>query len=221
MVTILMGSIPYDVFSQTLMDYVWPIQDEERYGRYITSAFGEYRPDRFHAGMDIKTIWREGHKVIAVEDGSLYRLRIAPNGYGRAIYLRLKNGNIAVYGHLRQFEKNIQALAVEEQRKTGKYTVDLWYSPGAVPISKGEVLGTTGRSGTRLQHLHFELRNRNNVPLNPMQEGLLDDDTMPPRPTKLSLRPMNLHSTVEGDWQPHIVRLNNFRNGAYIVEKTD
>lgn len=218
-VTVLMSIMPYDICSQTLVDYVWPIQDEKEYGRFITSAFGEHRPDRFHAGIDIKTIWQEGHKVIAVEDGSLYRLRIGPNGYGRAIYLRLKNGNIAVYGHLRQFEKNIQVLAEEEQRNAGKYTVDLWYSPGAVPVSKGDILGTTGRSGTRLQHLHFELRDRNNVPLNPIQQGLLDDDKMPPRPTKLSLRPMNMHSTVEGDWRPHIVRLNGFRNDAYIIEK--
>ncbi len=218
-VVCILAMSPGVLYAQTDVNYIWPVRDSDRYGRYMNSAFAEYRPDRFHAGIDIKTIWREGHKVVAVENGSLYRLRISPTGYGRAVYLRLKDGNIAVYAHLRYFEQKFQELAETEQEKTNRYTVDVWYSPGAVPVNKGEILGTTGRSGTRLQHLHFELRDRNNVPVNPLSHGFAADDEQPPRPTKISFRPMNIESTVEGDWQPYILRLNNYRNGAYNIEK--
>lgn len=206
---------PFTISAQT--NYLWPIIDSDRYGKFLTSAFAESRTDRFHAGIDIKTIWREGHKVVAVDDGSLHQLRVSPFGYGRAIYIQLQDGRIAVYGHLSRFAPKFQKMITEEQEKQNTYSVDLWFSPGAVPVKRGEVLATTGRSATRLQHLHFELRDRNNRPLNPLVNGFAADDAMAPRPTKLCIRPMNIESHVEGGWQPAVIRLNNGKNGVFTI----
>ena len=206
-------------FAYAQIDYIWPISDSEKYGKFINSSFAEYRPDRFHAGIDIKTIWRDGHRVIAIDDGFLYRMRISPFGYGRSIYIRLKDGNIAVYGHLRLFGKKFQAIAEDEQVKLNKYSVDLWFGQNEIPVIKGEVLGITGRSGTRLQHLHFELRDSNNNPINPLANGLSDKDESAPRPTKISIRPLNINSYVENDWTPEILPLNNGRDGVFTLSK--
>ena len=51
-------------------------------------------------------------------------MRISPFGYGRSIYIRLKDGNIAIYGHLRQFGKKFQAIAEDEQLKLNKYSLE-------------------------------------------------------------------------------------------------
>ena len=205
----------FTIHAQT--NYLWPIIDSDKYGKFLTSTFAESRTDRFHAGIDIKTIWKEGHQVVAVDDGFLYQLRVSPFGYGKAVYLQLQDGRIVVYGHLSRFAPKFQEMIEEEQEKQNSYSVDIWFSPGEVPVKRGEVLATTGRSGTRLQHLHFELRDNNNRPLNPLANGFSAEDIMAPRPTKLCIRPMNVESHVEGDWQPVIKTLNNGKNGVFTV----
>ncbi|UCE08247.1 MAG: M23 family peptidase, partial [bacterium] len=77
-------------------DYLWPTDASQ----YLTSSFAEYRPGHFHAGIDIKTWGRIGHKVFAIRDGYIMRIGVSPFGYGKVLYQKLDTGVIAVYAHL-------------------------------------------------------------------------------------------------------------------------
>ena len=74
-------------------NYIYPIRQESR---LCSANFGELRPGHFHAGVDIKTDGVEGKPLVAVADGYVSRLSVAAGGYGRAIYLTLRNGTTAV-----------------------------------------------------------------------------------------------------------------------------
>ncbi len=67
-------------------DYHWPMAAPPA----LNSSFGEYRPRRFHAGLDFKTWGKEGYPVLAVDDGYVWRVRTSPWGYGKVIYIRLQ-----------------------------------------------------------------------------------------------------------------------------------
>ena len=62
----------------------------------LTGTFCEERPFRYHAGIDIRT-YGKNSKIFATEDGYIERIRTGSKGYGKAIYLRLNDGNIALY----------------------------------------------------------------------------------------------------------------------------
>ncbi|MCP4728153.1 MAG: hypothetical protein GY863_24145 [bacterium] len=200
-----------DSYSQE--NYIWPTDAS----RLMTSAFGEYRPDRFHAGIDIKTWNKTGYKVFAVDDGYLYRIKTSPFGSGKALYIKLNTGRIAVYYHLSDYSDSIRNIVKEEQQKQQKYSVEIWPQAGKYPVKRGEVVAYTGRSGSRLPHLHFEIRDRNNKPVNPLMIGFKPEDKAAPVPTKLSIRPMDINSNVSDDWAPVIVRLKWDKRGFYTL----
>ena len=102
--------------------YHWPMDAKPA----LTSTFGEYRPGRFHAGLDLKTWGREGYPVNAVLDGYIWRIRTSPWGYGRAVYIKLKDGRTAVYAHLSKFVPAITAIVEAEQDRRGTYSVNLF-----------------------------------------------------------------------------------------------
>ncbi|MCK4428043.1 MAG: M23 family metallopeptidase, partial [candidate division Zixibacteria bacterium] len=76
--------------------YLWPIEKSHK----LSSLFADHRSFRFHSGIDIRTDGKIGYKVLACEDGYVYRLFTSYWGYGKAVYLKLDDGRYAVYGHL-------------------------------------------------------------------------------------------------------------------------
>ena len=78
--------------------YVWPLKLDPQ----LTSSFAEYRPGRFHAGIDLRTNG-VGREVFAASDGYVSRVRCSPYGYGKAIYLQMNDGNSVVYAHLSSY----------------------------------------------------------------------------------------------------------------------
>ncbi len=86
--------------------YLWPTNS----GKFLSSTFGETRSAHFHAGLDIKTWGREGYKVYASKDGILSRLLITNQGYGKAIYLKHKDGSYTVYAHLQKLIPSFNVL---------------------------------------------------------------------------------------------------------------
>ena len=97
-------------------DYIYPLRELKQ--RLYSANFGEIRPGHFHAGVDIKTDAEEGKPVVAAADGYVSRVVLQAGGYGRAVYLTLRNGTTVVYGHLRRFRDDIERHVRRERYRT-------------------------------------------------------------------------------------------------------
>lgn len=145
--------------------YLWPTDAS----KHLTSNFCEFRPRHFHAAIDIKTWQRSGYKIFAIEDGYVYRLRVSATGYGKVIYLKLRDGNFVVYAHLDGFTPELTQYADSLRQANRNNILDTYPRPGQFPVKKGQHIGYTGETGIGVPHLHFEIRNRNHHPINPLQ----------------------------------------------------
>ncbi|MFH1679663.1 MAG: M23 family metallopeptidase [Candidatus Eisenbacteria bacterium] len=179
-------------------EYVWPLS----YRGCLTSSFAEYRQGHFHAGIDLSTGGKTGFKVRAVANGELYRLRTSPFGYGKAVYILLPDGKIAVYAHLSDFAPGILRYVEEEQARTGSYSVDIRLPRGAFPVAAGEVIGYSGQTGVGSPHLHFEMREGEDVPVNPLRHGFAIQDDVPPTIRSVVLTPLESDARVDGSIRP-------------------
>lgn len=179
-------------------EYVWPLA----YRGCLTSSFAEYRQGHFHAGIDLSTNGKTGYKVRAVADGEVYRIRTSPYGYGKSIYLAFPDGRIAVYAHLSDFAPHLREMVEREQERIGRYEVEIRLPAGSAPVSAGEVIGYSGQTGIGAPHLHFELRDGENVPLNPVLHGFPISDEEPPVIRSVLLSPLENDARVEGSIRP-------------------
>ncbi|MEO8677381.1 MAG: M23 family metallopeptidase, partial [Casimicrobiaceae bacterium] len=155
----------------------------------LTSSFGEYRPGRFHAGIDLATGGRTGAACHAVGDGSVVRMRMSPYGYGKALYVQLDNGPLVVYAHLSRFAAPMAARARAEQRRGQRYTFDVNLPPGEMRVQRNTVIAWSGDTGIGVPHFHFELRD-GDVARNPQTAGFPVHDTMAPAISEVSVVPL-------------------------------
>lgn len=197
--------------------YHWPLEAP----RALTSTFAEHRSGHLHSGIDLKTWGQEGCEVYAVGDGYVWRVRTSPWGYGKALYLRLQDGKTAVYGHLSRFIPEIQRFVEQEQDRLGRYSVDLFLEPHQIPVQEGQVVAYSGRTGCVHPHLHFELRDEDNWPLNPLSYGFTVSDHRAPRLSSLSIKPLDWRSTVDGQRDRRLYPLRwNAAAGRYQLAVT-
>ena len=174
------------------------------------------RPAHFHAGVDIKTDGAEGKPLVAVADGYVSRVSLTAGGYGRAVYLTLRNGTTAVYGHLQRFRDDIEEHVRQERTARRANSVNLWFGPEAWPVKQGDVIGFSGNSGSSMgPHLHFEIRDTPTQRLyNIVREGVIrPEDNLPPRI-------MRLHY-VEVDRLTREEPVGVGRKGYFVAEVTD
>jgi hypothetical protein len=171
-------------------DYLWPIEKSHK----LSSLFADYRSFHFHSGIDICTGGETGYKVFACEDGYVYRLFTSYWGYGKALYLKLDDGRYVVYGHLSDFAKNISDLVMKEQLKKKRYFTDLFLEKDKLRVRKGELIGYSGQSGLGGPHLHFEIRDEDNNPINPLSLGFFIQDKFSPVIEYLAIRPLEVGS---------------------------
>jgi len=196
-------------------DYLWPTDAS----RYLTSSFGEYRPGHFHSGIDIKTWGKEGYKALAVRDGYIWRVRVSPYGFGKVIYQKLDTGEIAVYAHLKKFYGPLERWVKKEQRRRGRYSLEAYFSPRDFPVRQGQLIAYTGSTGVGFPHLHFELRDENNEPFNPLSKVPWVRDTTSPTLLKLAILPFGYESQVDGSPLPQIYELVEIQRGDYFIRK--
>lgn len=197
--------------------YVWPLENR----RCLTSLFGDYRPGHFHAGIDVSTGGREGLPVRAADSGWVCRARASCNGYGKAVYVRLDDGHMAVYAHLSRFTPAVARAVEAAQYSSGSYEVDVFFEPGQIPVARGGLVGHTGQTGAGPPHLHFELRDADERPVNPLLGGVAAQDTIPPAVASLVLRPLDYESVVNGerrDLELRLDRTDAARGYAYLGE---
>jgi len=179
----------------------------------LAGNFAEPRASHFHAGIDIKTYGTTGYPVYAVADGTVVRIRVEPAGYGLALYVRHNNGYTTVYGHLQEFSWDLARYVRDEQYRKESFSVDLYPNESLFKVTKGEVIGFSGNSGSSDgPHLHFELRDtRSGNPVNPLLRGFAVADRTPPVMQHLYI--YNQTSTYES-WEPLVYPLT-LSNGTY------
>ena len=114
----------------------------------MASGFGyridpHYKTRSFHAGMDFTA--PRGTPIYATGDGVILRADENAQGYGLHVRIDHGFGYVSIYA----------CLLKPEVRRGNK-------------VTRGQVIGTVGRSGVALgPHLHYEIR-KNGTPLNPI-----------------------------------------------------
>lgn len=189
----------------------------------LSGNFGELRPNHFHSGFDFKTQKKEGFKVYAAADGYVARIKIAENGYGKAVYIAHPNGYTTVYGHLQSGFDRIEKLIKEEQYKAKSYEIDINFPAEKLLVKKGDVIAISGNTGgSDGPHLHFEIRDtKSEKIINPFYFGFdsLIPDTKRPILSNLMVYPLTDNSIVNQSKRPIAVSLSQQDDGSYIAEK--
>ena len=149
---------------------------------YLSGSFAELRPNHFHSGIDIKTRGKTGYKIYSLEDGYIQRIQITLGGNGKALYIKHDNGQSSVYAHLEKFSPRIQKIVKEIQYSEKKFEIRSFPKKNQYRIKKKELIGFSGNTGRSTgPHLHYEIRDKNDNPINPLtfkKEKL--EDTIPP-----------------------------------------
>ena len=185
LVFVLCMSFIVSAFSQTKEDF------PQNYFRspvdvkiYLSGTFGEPRSTHYHTGLDIKTQGVEGKKLYAVADGYVSRIKISPYGYGNALYITHPNGYTSVYAHMSAFNDTIKEYAKRLQIAETSFEIDMDSLPkDHLIVFKSDVIGLSGNSGgSGGPHLHFEIRDSLERPINPLLFGfdaMVDDNARP------------------------------------------
>lgn len=199
--------------SLSAQNYLWPTNASN----YLSSSFCEYRPGHYHAAIDIKTWNREGYPCYAVADGKIEHIRISPFGAGKALYIKLADGNTTAYFHLQHFTKRLDKIIHERQIAEKSFSVDVWLKD--FYVKKGEIVAYSGQTGIGVPHLHFEIRDDKNTPVNPLQFYPQVKDNIRPKLDEILVIPQNGNSYVNGSFMPQSFSLNHIKNGVYEINQ--
>ncbi len=185
----------------------------------LSGTFAELRSNHFHSGLDIKTQQRVGLKVRATANGFVSRIKISHFGYGKALYITHPNGYTTVYAHLQKFVPDIEAYVKKHQYKQESYEIELFPKADRLPVSQNDIIAYSGNSGgSGGPHLHFEIRNKAEHPINPMLFGYNIKDTSKPFIKNLYAYPLNDSALVNASNQKQNIRIIPQKNGDYISE---
>ena len=179
--------------------YIFPLKSERQ--NFLSGSMGELRKNHFHAGLDIKTEAREGLPVFSVADGYIYRIKISSFGYGKVLYIKHPNGHRTVYAHLREFNANIEKYILDQQYKKEQFAIEVSPPKNMFVFKKGEQIALSGNTGSSNgPHLHWEIRNEKDEPLNPIKFGFRKElvDRISPYLKKIAIEPLNINSKAEG-----------------------
>ncbi|WP_142785666.1 M23 family metallopeptidase [Changchengzhania lutea] len=188
----------------------------------LAGSFAELRSNHFHSGLDIKTKQRVGLRVKAAADGFVSRIKVSHYGYGKALYITHPNGYTTVYAHLQKFAPDIEAYVKKKQYEKESYEIELFPNAGDLKVLKDSLVaysGNTGGSGG--PHLHFEIRDKAERPINPMLFGMYVTDTTKPFVNSIYAYPIGDDSYINQSNTKLKLRLIPLKNGEYTVENIE
>lgn len=186
----------------------------------LSGTFAELRSNHFHGGLDIKTQQRQGIPIIAAAEGYISRINVSPYGYGKALYIQHPNGYTTVYGHLRDFSPKIQEYVKKIQYRRESYQIEVYPESDELPVTQGEHIANSGNTGgSGGPHLHFEIRDSSQRPMNPLLFGYKIKDSRKPIVHSVYVYPQNnqSHSNQSARRQKLSISLQN--DGNYLAQK--
>lgn len=191
------------VFVSTKLEedyYIFPINPGQR--NYLSGNFCELRGSHMHAGIDIKVGGVVGAPVHAAAAGYISRIKISWGGYGNALYLQHPNGTTTVYAHMDEYNDQIAKYVREAQYKMKSFDIELFPDKEDFAVKRGEILGKAGNSGSSGgPHLHFEIRDANQVPLDPLQYKFSEIvDNVAPYVRKVALVTLDKDARINGQY---------------------
>ena len=199
--------------------YYFPLRHGQQ--NYLAGTMGELRSSHFHGGIDIKTSGVTGLPVYAAADGYISRIKVSGVGYGNALYIAHPQlGTTTVYGHLKKYMPEIAALVRQEQYRRKTFEVELFPEKNQFKVKKGEQIAFSGNSGGSTgPHLHFEIRDGYQRPLNPLDQHFKEiKDNIPPTIQGIALKTLNIDSRVDGQFG--VFHFNPVRSGQnYKITK--
>lgn len=185
----------------------------------LSGSFGELRSNHFHSGLDIKTQQRIGKPVYASADGFVSRINVQHFGYGKALYIKHPNGYTTVYAHLDRFAGDIQDYIKNNQYKKESYEIELFPDKTLLPVKKGDLIGYSGNTGSSGgPHLHFEIRDGSQRPMNPLLFGITVPDSHPPIINSLFAYAIDENAHVNQSQKRTKLRLIKQKNGTFKTE---
>jgi len=210
-------------FAQSVyQDYfLFPIKPGQK--NYLAGTMGELRPNHFHGGIDIKTDGRTGLPVYCSADGYISRLRVSTTGYGNAIYIDHPNGYTTVYAHLEKFEPKLAEHVKKQQYDQKTFEIELFFKKGEFAYKKGDVIAEAGNTGSSTApHLHFEIRDKNENPLNPLDFGFRTEikDDIAPKLYECMLTPLHITARVENKFDPYFFKPTYKSANEYVYNDT-
>ena len=179
----------------------------------LSGTYGELRTNHFHSGIDIKTKGIEGLNVYSYDNGYVSRIKISHGGYGKAIYIKHLDGSTSVYAHLKKFSKKIEKIVKTKQYERMSYEIEFFPKENEISIAKNEIIALSGNTGgTTGPHLHFELRDKNQIPINPLK--ITDISILDKNPPHIN----NLfYKTVYSDKQNEI-KIKRISSSLYVSD---
>ena len=194
----------------------------------LSATFAEFRANHFHSGLDMRTGGAVGKPVYAAADGYVAKVSISPWGGGKILYIKHPNGYTTVYMHLNGYAGEIGKAVQKEQYAKQAYSITKLFSPGELPVKKGQVVaysGNTGGSGG--PHLHFEIRrggeadiHTHATTINPLLFGLPYIDNI--KPTIRGVRIYPQGDTPFDAPADNIIKVNGpFHLGIYATDAAE
>lgn len=210
----LLSFVSYQLIAQQASSdgkYYFPVRPNDK--NYLSGTMGEVRGSHFHAGMDIKTSGISGLPVYATQSGHVSRIKVSSGGYGHALYIQHSNGETSVYAHLLKFKTKIADYVRHQQYDKQSFNLDLFPDESMFPVQRGDLIALSGNTGSSQgPHLHFELRDPNQKPINPLNKGFNEIvDDIPPFVQGIALKTMSINARIT----------NQFGRFEYKANKRD
>lgn len=211
------GSVSGQIKLSKKGQFLFPIKPGK--SNSLTGNMGELRSNHFHGGLDIRTGWASGLPVYCAKDGYISKVSMAGDGYGNTIFVTHPDGFVTLYAHLDRLAKPLLDYVKKKQYELRSFEIDVVIPKNLFKVKQGDTIAISGNTGSsRGPHLHFEIRDTNNLVFNPLSFGFEEiQDKHTPVFERLAIVPLDIHSRIDGKFERQEILLRAVGNDFIAV----